>query len=217
MTMKSTWTLVASAVAALAAGSAIASLSAGSAVAASPTEREVPAIATHARHAAVAPDLRLAPRPLSVGDTAPADAVEAVRAEGMSVFVSPTGDGSGVVVDPSAPLPESVLAEIDAVNEPLSPVDVGRATAQLAARSALRAALDAAGTSVLVLYAIPTFDETGAVTGLRYGIVGGQDAPLEFATSRQLLLSPSRDHVVATWSPFLAAHPQYSLVDTTTP
>ena len=214
--MKSTWTLAASAVAALATGSAIASFTAGSAVASSAGAPEVPAVVRHTERAAV-PDVHLATAPLSVGDTAPADAIEAIRAEGMSVFVSPTGDGSGVVVDPSAPLPESVLAEIDAVNEPVSSVDVGSATARLAARTALRAALDAADTSVLVLYATPAFDEAGEMTGLTYGIAGDQEAPLEFATSRRLLLSPSRDHVVASWSPFLAAHPQYSLVDTTTP
>ena len=69
---------------------------------------------------------------------------------------------------------------------------------------------------MLVVYATPTFDATGKVTGVQYGAAGNQTAPLEFATSHRLRMSPDHDLAVATWRPFLAAHPQYELVDTTT-
>jgi hypothetical protein len=207
MTMKTTWTLAVSAVTAL---------TAGTAVAAAAAEPNFPAVVTQGAHADAPPTFDLAniQLPPFVGDTVPADAVDATRDLGLSVYVSPSGDGSGVVIDPSAPLPDAVTAEIDAVNAPRG--DVVAATSQFAERTALREALDAADSNVLVLYATPTFDADGTLTGLQYGITGTQDAPLEFATSHGLRLSASHDHVVATWGPFLAANPYYALVDTTT-
>lgn len=205
MTMKTTWTLAVSAVTAL---------SAGTAVAASAAEAAPPPPAEHSRQSDT-PLVRLAevPPPPVVGDTVPASAVDATRDAGLSVFVSPSGDGSGLVIDPYAPLPTVIAAELDAVNEPMT--DLEDAAQQLVRRSAMRAALDAADTSVLVVYATPTFDADGTVTGVQYGVSGNQEAPLEFATSHQLRLSPSHDLAVATWQPFLAKNPQFTLVDTT--
>ncbi|WP_028049446.1 hypothetical protein [Cellulomonas sp. URHD0024] len=209
MTMKTTWTLAVSAVTALSVGTAIAAATASAAAPEAPA-RPADVVTPAAQRISLAD----VPLPPAVGDTVPAFAVEATREAGASVFVSPSGDGSGLVIDPAAPLPDAVVAEIDAVNRPTS--DLGAATAQLAARTAVRDALDEADTSVLVLSATPTFDADGAVTGALYGIVGNHDAPLEFATSHGLRATPFHDRTVASWRRFMTENPQYRLVDTTT-
>lgn len=50
-----------------------------------------------------------------VGASIPADQVEAARAAGAHVFVSPRGDGSGLIVDPSGTLPDAVRADLEHV------------------------------------------------------------------------------------------------------
>ena len=130
------------------------------------------------------------------------------------MFVSPGGDGSGLVIDPAAPLPRKILDEIDAVT--VSPTSDAVDAELSARRTALRNALDAADASVLVVYATPTFDRTGAVTGVQYSVSGSQEGSLEFATSHRLRPGPNHDLAVAAWGPFLADNLQYTLVDTTT-
>src|SRR4051794_33562703 len=98
ITMKTTWTLAVSALTAIFAGTAIA------ASAAEPDA--LPYEVAHTERPA-APVISLPDVPLLpvAGDTIPADAVDATREAGLDVFVSPRGDGSGIVVDPRAPLP----------------------------------------------------------------------------------------------------------------
>lgn len=206
MTMKSTVTLAAAAVTAIVAGTAIA---------ASAAAPEVPAVAHHlARPAPASLSVAGVRRLPSVGDTVPANAVAATRTAGLSVFVSPRGDGSGVVIDPNAPPPPAIVAELDAVYGTRS--DGREVPEQLIPQAALLDALDAAGTRVLVLYATPAVAAHGYTQDVTYAIVGNQEAPLEFATSHWLQARPTRDLAVAAWRPFLSANPQYQLVDTTT-
>jgi len=50
-----------------------------------------------------------------IGELIPSYRVEDARAAGASVYVSPRGDRSGLVIDPNGPLPEQVRADIQEV------------------------------------------------------------------------------------------------------
>ncbi|QAY63522.1 hypothetical protein ET495_09990 [Xylanimonas allomyrinae] len=53
--------------------------------------------------------------PTAVGDVVAPYRVDAARAAGASVYVSPHGDGTGLVVDPDGPLPTEVRSDMDTV------------------------------------------------------------------------------------------------------
>ena len=50
-----------------------------------------------------------------VGATIPADQIAAARAAGAQVYVSPRGDGAGLIVRPGDPLPDEVRADIESI------------------------------------------------------------------------------------------------------
>ncbi|RZS62950.1 hypothetical protein [Xylanimonas ulmi] len=69
-----------------------------------------------------------------VGESVSFHYIEAVRATGASVYVSPRGDGGGLVVDPDGPLPDQVRADIEAVPQRAVGTDeVNVASSQLTA------------------------------------------------------------------------------------
>lgn len=105
----------------------------------------------------------------AAGATVPAAQVAAVRAAGGHVYVSPTGTGDGLVVDPAAPLPAVVVADTHAASPNVKWTDGGHTLAEFSAsQKALGAfgkAAQAAGIKAFVLETFPQVIKDGAVSG----------------------------------------------------
>lgn len=100
------------------------------------------------------------PTDVPAGTTVPADLIEDARAAGIPIYVSPTGDGTGTVVDPTGPLPDGLVAEIAAVDG--VPTSAAHFSQLLGSLTQILRAHDAAGTKVIVIVAMANVTASSA-------------------------------------------------------
>jgi hypothetical protein len=144
--------------------------------------------------------------PTGVGETVPVDLVEAARAAGVSVYVSPNGDGAGVVVDGTAP--EVAVADAHAIDG--TPTDVEAVFAQGEQLTDVAVAFDEAGLRVIVI--IPA----GQVDAASMRVTGYTTMPNKLVTDFQRVTNGSKAAAIAAAEAYAAAHPGTLVVDTTT-
>jgi hypothetical protein len=145
--------------------------------------------------------------PTGVGEAVPADLVEAARAAGASVYVSPNGDGTGVVVDGTAP--EIAVADAHAINGNVT--DAESMFAQGDQLNDVVVAFDEAGLRVIVIITAGQVDATSMqVTG--YTTVPNKTAMTGF----EPVINGSMAAAIAAAEAYAAAHPGTLVVDTTT-
>ncbi|WP_409142032.1 hypothetical protein [Cellulosimicrobium sp. RS] len=143
--------------------------------------------------------------PTGVGETVPADLVDAARAAGARVYVSPNGDGTGVVVDGTAP--EVAVADAHAIDG--APSDVEAVFAQGDQLTEVAVAFDAAGLRVIVI--IPA----GQVDATSMRVTGYTTMPNKLVTDFQRVINGSKAAAVGAAEAYAAAHPGTLVVDTT--
>ncbi|WP_163275555.1 hypothetical protein [Cellulomonas iranensis] len=138
------------------------------------------------------------PTPLEAGSAVPAADVESARAAGATVYVSPAGDGTGVVLDPAVAA-EPVVADLIAAGGGDAPTsgDVDGATARATALREVYAAAAAAGYEAVFVITTGLYDAEDTLLQAGYAVrmadgtphraVGGQvlshDEALEVARS----------------------------------
>jgi len=144
--------------------------------------------------------------PSEPGEVVPADQIDAAREAGVAVYVSPTGDGSGIVVDPEAALPEELITELESVDG--IPQNMSDLSAQLDALGNILYAHDDAGTKVIVIFAITKVTGTSSeVTG--YTAIGSA------ATDSFEVTGGSKSEALAAAQEFAAANPGTTVIDLT--
>ncbi|WP_456789844.1 hypothetical protein [Cellulomonas sp. P5_C5] len=199
---------------ALAAGLALS----GCGPAANAPEPPVAAAVKAPEPAPTTPEPTVAPITVVVGTVVPATDIEAVRAAGGNVYVSPRGDGTGLVVDPAATIPQVVYDDMFVTS-------VASVTAeQLAAEQTsaepdmdgpVSDAVVAANFRLFVVYPFIRVHVPGHAKAYRDGYGGGFLTPESKALNDALYNQiPTRDWdqrspdtVLATVKPFLDAHP----------
>lgn len=143
--------------------------------------------------------------PTEAGAIVTADLIEQARAEGVAVYVSPTGDGNGIVVDPSAGLPEQLVAEVEAVEG--VPTSAGHFNEQLSSLNEILSAHEAAGTKVIAIFAMANVSANDA-TVIGYAAAGT-------AATGKFQASGSKGDVVAAAQAYAAANPGTTVIDLT--
>jgi len=140
-----------------------------------------------------------------LGAIVPADQIDAAREAGVAVYVSPTGDGSGIVVDPDATLPEELITEVEAVEG--IPTDAAHYGQQLGSLTDILEAHDEAGTKIIAIVAMANVSGTSAqVTG--YTAIGS-------AATGTFDASGGKAEVLAAAQAYAAANPGTTVIDLT--
>lgn len=111
----------------------------------------------------------------AVGETVAAGQVEAIRAAGAAVYVSPLGDGTGIVVQPGQELPAAVQAEVVSVASSAPPTAM--ADLSNAGLVQVNDALIAAGTGAFVLQYGGEFNTDGSLKRCRASSPGTARTP----------------------------------------
>ncbi|GEL48039.1 hypothetical protein CHO01_31550 [Cellulomonas hominis] len=144
--------------------------------------------------------------PTEPGAIVPADMVEAARAAGALVYVSPNGDGAGVVIETGV-MPDAVVADAAAAPRTIGGMsDVG---AVLNTVDGIWRALDDAG--VPALFIIPSGAATdGAFMPDGFSVKGSTLA----VGAPQVVRKPKAD-VLAAAEAYIAANPGTLLIDLT--
>ena len=139
--------------------------------------------------------------PTAAGEIVPADMIDAAREAGASVYVSPNGDGSGLVVDPAAGLPEQVLADITAL--PSQPATMQDVSALFAATDGQKKAMLESGLQAFYVITAPVLEGTVVVEQQwRVTALGITDSASYGST-----IAPTREGALALAAPMLAAYP----------
>lgn len=180
------------------------------------------------------PTPEVAPEPQvvvpAVGEPVSADQVEAVREAGGNVYVSPRSDGSGIVIDPAAPIPQVVYDDLWITSQ-AAPTDEQIAADTTILDHELRVAVQDAVIAAnlrlfLVFPQISVNDPANNYVTYRSGYAGGylsadaqelnpalQDALVEGVPTGQARLEHSDairvspEAWIAASQPFLDAHP----------
>lgn len=150
--------------------------------------------------------------PTELGETVPADQVDAAREAGAAVYVSPNGDGSGVVIDPTE-TPAQLVTDSEEVDGS-APADTDGFGQQMNELSELDRAAEAAGTGVFVLIEAPDYAADGTLTGFQYSIgmvgnvAGNEGGGVD--TNRS-----TKDAAIAAVQDILDQNPGYEIIDLT--
>lgn len=201
--------------AAIAAGVVVAGVTVGvvvANVAEEPTVREPVATAEPAEPTAPstpAPTEAATPEPViptAAGEIVPADMIDAAREAGASVYVSPNGDGSGLVVDPAAGLPEQVQADITAL--PSQPSTMQDFSDLSVARGAQHTAMKDAGIKAFHITRAPYIEGTQVVRLDWMVFALGLDDAASFGST----VAPTREGALAAAAPMLAAYPDAPVI-----
>ncbi|WP_156250803.1 hypothetical protein [Pseudactinotalea terrae] len=144
--------------------------------------------------------------PTEPGDIVPADQIDAAREAGVAVYVSPTGDGSGIVVDPDAELPEELIAEVETVEG--IPTDAGHLAEQLGSLDDILTAHNEAGTKVIAIAAMANVTSSSAEI-IGYNAVGTEATGMFQATG------DTKAEALAAAEAYAAANPGTTIVDLT--
>ncbi|WP_156382765.1 hypothetical protein [Sanguibacter sp. Leaf3] len=156
-----------------------------------------------------------APAPVA-GDAVPADAVEELRAEGVSVYVSPNSGGEGLVVEPGVALPEIVVNDIQANSTPTAPADKSAFSAQATKEAALRLEMEKAGLSALFLTHAGEYGADGSLTGSQYVVRAFNVANArDFTAAAGDTRSTTRDGAIAAAQGLIDSNPGIQMVDLT--
>lgn len=177
-------------------------------------EAPTAAAAAPARAAEPTPEPAPEPEPVTdVGATVPPDLVEASRDAGAAVYVSPNGDGTGIVIDPTI-TPAQLVADVE-------PID-GNAPSTMEGFSDQQGELvrvddeaEAAGTGVFVLIGAPSYGPSGTLEsfGYRIGMVGevvghSEDKPVN-------RIRPTKSAAIAAAQELIDLNPGYEIIDLT--
>lgn len=168
-----------------------------------------PSASATAEPTAPAPTEAATPEPVvptEPGAIVPADMVDAARAAGASVYVSPNGDGAGVVTQPGV-VPDAVIA--DAAAAPRTLTGMGDVGTVLNTFDGMARALDEAGIPALFIM------ENGAATDGAFMPNGFALAPTKLAAGAPSLIQTPKADVLAAAQAYIAAHPETLLIDLT--
>ena len=149
-----------------------------------------------------------------VGDTIAADQIDTVREAGLSVYVSPNGGGEGLVVDPAAPLPEVVVADLEMLSEPDASPDLDAFSARGVAINAQYDEMTASGLSAFYIKRTGNYDADGTLTGSAF-VVSTMNVPgaRDFAASAGDTRSNTKAGAIANLQEFMDANPGVPLID----
>ncbi len=160
------------------------------------------------------------PEPVSIpdaGTTVPAEDVEVLREAGASVYVSPNGDGSGLVLDPATTeLPAPVVADIKAASPATPPQTMEEFSERGLAQQAMNEALEDAGAASFFLMYAPSFGPDNTLVETRYVVVtynvpGAREWIAQVGDSR----SDTKAGAIANAQSLMDANPGVPLIDTT--
>lgn len=144
--------------------------------------------------------------PTTSGEIVPADMIDAAREAGASVYVSPNGDGSGLVIDPTAALPEPVQADITAL--PSQPSTMQDFSDLSVARGAQHTAMKDAGIEAFHVTRAPYIEGTQVVRLDWMVFALGLDDADSFGST----VAPTREGALAAAAPMLAAYPDAPVI-----
>ncbi|WP_156250802.1 hypothetical protein [Pseudactinotalea terrae] len=143
--------------------------------------------------------------PSEAGAVVAPELVEQARDAGVALYVSPTGDGNGIVVDPDATLPEELINEVETVEG--VPTDAGHLAEQLGLLTEILYAHDDAGTKLIAIAAMAN------VTGSSAEIIGY--SAIGSAATGTFDASGGKAEVLAAAQAYAAANPGTTIVDLT--
>lgn len=153
---------------------------------------------------------------LVAGDAVPADAVEELRESGVPVYVSPNAAGEGVVVDPTAPLPELVVADVEANAAAEAPATVTEFAARNTQIEAVKAEMKKAGLSAFYITRSGNYGADGSLSGQGYVVLAlGVDGVREWAQAAGDTRSDTKDGALANAAGLLALAPDAPVIDLT--
>lgn len=156
-----------------------------------------------------------APAPV-VGDAVPATEVEELRAEGVSVYVSPNAGGEGVIVEPGVVLPEVVVNDIASNSTPAAPANKDEFAAHAEKVTAQSAEMKASGLSVLYIRYVGDYSFSGELTGSAY-IVDAMNVAnaRDFFGSAGRTDAPTKEGAIAKAQGLIDSNPGITVVDLT--
>ena len=148
--------------------------------------------------------------PTEVGAIIPADQVEAARAAGIPVYVSPNG-GDGVVVQPAQPLPPQVINDFNAAYGGPLPQNTMEWRAKLSANSKVTDALVETGVPFIRIQWWGSYDDAGLIETKYTGSVGNTPGFYEF--NRSLTPSDTKEGMLAQLQSVIDANPGIPIID----
>ncbi len=158
------------------------------------------------------PTTEAPPFPTEAGAAIPLDQVEAARAAGIPVYVSPHG-GNGVVVQPGQPLPAQVVNDFEAAYGGPLPESTSQWQASRDALTAVSNEFAKTGVPSIRFQKIPTYDGN-TVTRIRYSaFVGNVPAAREYNGS--LTPSDTKEEALAKVQPWIDQFPGIQVIDLT--
>lgn len=156
-----------------------------------------------------------APAPVA-GDTVPADEVATLRESGLSVYVSPNAGGEGVVVDPTAPLPELVIADVEANAAAEAPSTIAEFDAQKANIEAVKLEMTDAGLTAFYIKRAGSFGADGSLTDQQYVVLAlNVDGARDLATTIGDTRSQTKEGAITNAAPLLALAPNAPIINLT--
>jgi len=150
------------------------------------------------------------------GNMVMAEDLDAVRESGASVYVSPNGDGSGIVIDPAGPLPEVIVQDIVAAGggteAPRDITEFGQRNIKI---TPMANEIKAAGASAFYLVYTGSYASDGSLKDWGYAVsainVEGSQA---FFSSLPMAYHKSKDAALAEVKPLMDANPGVQFIDT---
>ncbi len=145
--------------------------------------------------------------PTEVGSVVTADQIEAAREAGVAVYVSPNGDGNGIVIDPTAPLPEAVVSDAEAIDGVVA--DSAGMFEQGEHLYAMRLSLDEAGVPAIFIIAV------GEVSGTSFTITGYTTMANRLVSGFAKVTNGSKGDAVSAAQAYASANPGTTVFDLT--
>lgn len=153
----------------------------------------------------------------SMGEVVTAEDIDKVRESGASVYVSPNGDGSGIVIDPAAALPEVIVQDVVAAGggaeAPKDITEVGQRNVKI---MPIVNELKAAGASAFYLVYSGSYGSDGALKDWGYVVssINVDGAQAFNASLPALTYTKSKAEAIARVQPLMDANPGVQLIDT---
>lgn len=152
----------------------------------------------------------------TTGDIVAAGDIEALRTSGASVYVSPNGDGSGLVIDPTAPLPEVIVQDIVAAGggdeAPRDITEFGQRNLKV---GPMANEIKASGASAFYLVYSGSYGADGTLQDWGYVVssinIEGSQA---FFGALPMVYHKSKAAAIAEVQPLMDANPGVQLIDT---
>lgn len=154
----------------------------------------------------------------AVGEAVAKDAVEALRDQGVNIYL-PTSSDTGIVVDPAAPLPEAVVNDILATKTSTPGVpepDVANFGITQNKITAVTREMQRAGLSAFYIQFGGDYDASGTLTAAYY-LVDSHNVPgfREWVAAGNGTLSDSREGALLKAQPIIDANPGVPIIDLT--